>query len=180
MSFRRKNHNGMMITGRRKWLWYLAVLLLCGYVMIHHVTQRVDVFGVSMEPEFVEGDVLLVNKLCRKFTEIERFDVVVFQYEYRDNEYYIKRVIGLPGETVQIVDGKVYIDGERLDDKYGTEPIEKPRRAAEPVTLGEDEYFLLGDNRNDSSDSRDSDIGNVSGDQIIAKAGIKIRCGDKH
>ena len=167
----------MMIAGRRKLLWYLSALLLLGYMMVHHVIQRVDVYGVSMEPEFVEGDVLFVNKLCRNFTEIERFDAVVFQYEYRDHEYYIKRVIGLPGETVQIVDGKVYIDGELLEDEYGTELIEKPRRAAEPITLGEDEYFLLGDNRNDSSDSRDSDIGNVSDDQNNGTAGMKVWCG---
>lgn len=77
------------------------------------------------------------------------------------------------------MDGQVYIDGALLDDIYATEPIEKPRRAAEPVVLGEDEYFLLGDNRNDSSDSRDSDIGNVSASQIIGKAGVRIWRGER-
>lgn len=159
---------------QKKQLWYLLLVLLFAYVMVHDVVQRVDVYGASMEPTYMEGDILLADKLCLKFTEIERFDEVVFQYQYRKNQFYIKRVIGLPGETVQIVDGRVTINGVVLEDDYGTELMENPRRAANPVVLGVDEYFLLGDNRNDSSDSRDSDIGNVSAGQIIGKAGIRI------
>ncbi|MBS5066035.1 MAG: signal peptidase I [Hungatella hathewayi] len=169
----------MKVLLQKRRLLYLAAVMMLSYVMVHHVVQRVDVYGVSMEPNYVEGDIILANKVCLYFSEIERFDAVVFQYEYQDDEFYIKRVIGLPGETVQIVDGQVYIDGALLDDIYATEPIEKPRRAAEPVVLGEDEYFLLGDNRNDSSDSRDSDIGNVSASQIIGKAGVRIWRGER-
>lgn len=159
---------------QKKQILYLLGILLCACLMVRYVVQRVDVYGASMEPAYMEGDVILADKICLSFTEIERFDAVVFQYQYRKDQFYIKRVIGLPGEKVQIIDGQVYIDEVRLDDIYGTELIENPRRAAEPVLLGDDEYFLLGDNRNDSSDSRDSDIGNVSIDQIIGKAGIRI------
>lgn len=159
---------------QKKQILYLFGILLCAWLMVRYVVQRVDVYGASIEPAYMEGDVILADKICLSFTEIERFDAVVFQYQYRKDQFYIKRVIGLPGEKVQIIDGQVYIDEVRLDDVYGTELIENPRRAAEPVLLGDDEYFLLGDNRNDSSDSRDSDIGNVSIDQIIGKAGIRI------
>lgn len=155
-------------------LRYGLAVILCAYLMVQGVVQRVDIYGVSMEPAYRNGDVILADKLTHQFFGIKRFDVVVFRYKYRKNRYYIKRVIGLPGETVQIVDGVVYIDGHPLEDDYGRDPIEKPRRASEPIILGKDEYFVLGDNRNDSSDSRDYDIGNVSTDQIVGKAGIRI------
>ena len=98
----------------------------------------------------------------------------MFRFLYRENTYYIKRIIGLPGETVQIVDGVIYIDGEPLEENYGYEPIEDAKRASEPILLGEDEYFVMGDNRNDSSDSRDPAVANVSRSQIIGRAFVRI------
>lgn len=157
--------------------YFLKILLLIGfigYMLVTSVVQRVDVHGDSMEPVLSHGDVLLVDKLMLKFSEPGRFDLVVFEYRYRNNQYYIKRIIGLPGETVQIVDGRVLIDGVVLEDGYGTELIEKAKRAEEPILLGEDEYFVLGDNRNHSSDSRDSDIGNLTRDRIIGRAVFRI------
>lgn len=143
-------------------------------MLVRYVVQRVDVYGDSMSPVLEAGDVLLVEKLTPEIREPERFDLVVFRYQYRDNLYYIKRIVGLPGETVQIVDGKLLIDGSALEENFGTELIEKGKRAEEPVVLGEDEYFVLGDNRNHSSDSRDSDIGNLSKEQIIGRAVVRI------
>ncbi|MDE7031290.1 MAG: signal peptidase I, partial [Lachnospiraceae bacterium] len=88
---------------------------------------------------------------------------------------YIKRIIGMPGETVQIDDsGAVYIDGELLEESYGREIIENPGRAADPILLGEDEYFVMGDNRNNSSDSRDPSVGNIHRRDIIGRAFIRI------
>ena len=98
----------------------------------------------------------------------------MFEYPHDKDTHYIKRVIGLPGETVQIVDGKIYINGEVLDENYGYETMRDAKRAAEPVTLGEDEYFVLGDNRNDSSDSRSDLVGNVKKSQIVGKAFVRI------
>ena len=155
-------------------LMYLLAVILTGYLLVAYVVQRVDVHGDSMEPVLSAGDVLLVDKVTPRFTELERYDLVVFRYRYRDNQYYIKRIVGLPGETVQIVDGKVLIDGEVLEDDYGTELIDKGKRAEKPVVLGEGEYFVLGDNRNHSSDSRDSDIGNLRADDIIGRAVLRI------
>ena len=83
---------------------------------------------------------------------------------------FIKRVIGLPGETVQIADGVITIDGEVLEEHYGMEPMEAAGLASEPFVLGEEEYFVLGDNRNNSGDSRSASVGAVKQDQIAGKA----------
>lgn len=157
-----------------RWIRTVLIIGVFAYLTVKYVVQRVDVYGDSMSPVLEAGDVLLVEKLTPGFREPKRFDLVVFRYQYRDNLYYIKRVIGLPGETVQIVDGKVLIDGAFLEEDFGTEPVEKGKRAEEPIVLGKDEYFVLGDNRNHSSDSRDSDIGNLQKDQIIGRAVFRI------
>ena len=120
------------------------------------------------------GDNLILEKLSYRFHEPERFDIVVFRYTHKKNTFYIKRVIGLPGETVQIVDSKIYINGEILEENYGYEPIQDAKRASQPITLGEDEYFVLGDNRNNSKDSRYEDVGNISRDRLIGRAFIRI------
>lgn len=101
-----------------------------------------------MYPYLHNKDQLMMDKLSYRFHDPERFDIVVFPV-VRDGkeEYYIKRVIGLPGETVQIIDGYVYINGEKLDENYGAEVMNDAGRAAEPITLGDDEYFVLGDNQ---------------------------------
>lgn len=154
-----------------KWLLILAV---SAYLLVTFVVQRADVYGNSMEPVLTEGDVVLVDKLAPRLGRLDRFDMVVFRYRYRENRYYIKRIIALPGETVQISNGKILINGEVLEEPYGIERIEKAKRAEGPVVLGEDEYFVLGDNRNHSSDSRDSDIGNLARDEIIGRVMIRI------
>ena len=101
-------------------------------------------------------------------------------YQYEENTYYIKRIIGLPGETVQVVDGYVYINGSRLEsDIYGNELMDDPMAASQPITLGEDEYFVLGDNRNHSQDSRDPSVGEVKKDTIMGKAWVRIYPFDK-
>ena len=114
------------------------------------------------------------------FQDPKRFDIIVFPYQYEENTYYIKRIIGLPGETVQVVDGYVYINGSRLEsDIYGNELMDDPMAASRPITLGEDEYFVLGDNRNHSQDSRDPSVGEVKKDTIMGKAWVRIYPFDK-
>ena len=90
-----------------------------------------------------DGDQLIVDKLTYRFHDPERFDIIVFPFRYKDNTYYIKRIIGLPGETVQIVDGEIYINGELLEESYGREVMQDAGLAAEPITLGDDEYFEM-------------------------------------
>ena len=131
--------------------------------------EKARVYGHSMEPVLKDGQTVLVDKLAYRLGEPERFDVIVFRDRREEGRYYMKRSVGLPGETVQIADGRVTIDGVLLEEPSEREEIRDARRASEPVVLGQAEYFVLGDNRNGSSDSRDSDIGNVSAEQIIGR-----------
>ena len=156
------------------WLVYIAILLAAVYVLITYVGQRTEVSGHSMEPTLQHGDNLIVDKISYRFREPERYEIIVFPYQYKENTYYIKRIIGLPGETVQVKDGEVYIDGELLGEDYGAEPMEDAGIAAEPIQLGDDEYFVLGDNRNHSSDSRDASVGVLKREDLIGRAWIRI------
>ena len=156
---------------------YLLCVLGAVWLVITFVGQRTEVEGASMENTLHNGDNLIVDKLSYRFHDPERFDIIVFPFQFQDNTYYIKRIIGLPGETVQIMDdGSIYINGEKLEENYGMEVI-KPEtigRAAEPIELGDDEYFVMGDNRNNSSDSRTDMVGNITRDNIIGKAWLRI------
>lgn len=153
---------------------YLFCVVALTFLFIQFVGQRTHVNGDSMNVTLQDGDNLIVDKLSYRFKDPERFDIIVFPYQYQEKTYYIKRIIGMPGETVQIKDGMVYIDGEMLQESYGKEVMEYAGVASEPVELGSDEYFVLGDNRNNSSDSRDPSVGNVNRDQIIGKAFVRI------
>ena len=152
-------------------VYILAVMLLC-WLILTFVGQRTEVSGNSMNDTLTDGDSLWINKFTYLFDEPERYDIVVFPAKDDDDKYYIKRIIGLPGETVWIgEDGLVYINGEPLeDDTYGKELIDETRRgiAATEITVPENCYFVLGDNRNNSRDSRV--IGCISDGNIIGKA----------
>ena len=151
------------------WLVYIVIVVIIAWGFVTFVAQRTQVSGSSMETTLSDGDQLIVDKISYQFREPERFEIIVFPYQYEAGTYYIKRIIGLPGETVQILDGSVYINGEKLEEHYGNEVMEEAGIAAEPVTLGVDEYFVLGDNRNNSEDSRYADMGNVKKRNIIGK-----------
>lgn len=158
-------------------LTYLLGVLCLTWLVIAYVGQRTEVDGQSMEPMLSHGDNLIVDKLSYRFRDPQRFDIIVFPFKYQEKTYYIKRIIGLPGETVQIDDeGNIYINGELLDESYGREVI-KPETvglARDPIVLGDDEYFVLGDNRNNSTDSRASLVGNIKRDDIIGRAWVRI------
>lgn len=157
------------------WVVYILIVAVLAFLLLNYVAQRVLVDGTSMNPTLQNKDSVLVEKLSYRFDDPERYDIVVFRYLGKDDTYYIKRIIGLPGETVQIIDGYVYIDGELLEsDTYGNDIMLSAGRASEPITLGEYEYFVLGDNRNGSSDSRAESVGNVARSQILGKAFIRI------
>lgn len=154
---------------------YLLVVLLLTLGVVTFVGERTRVNGESMETTLYDGDNLIVNKFVYRFGEPKRFDIVVFPFKYTKNTYYIKRVIGLPGETVRIdAHGIIYINDEILSESYGREVIKDPGDALEGITLGKHEYFVLGDNRNESADSRDPSVGIVTKDQIIGKAWFRI------
>ncbi len=159
---------------------YLLIVLCLTYFVIHFVGQRTEVRGSSMEPMLSNEDNLIVDKITYRLKEPERFDIIVFPFQYDMSTFYIKRIIGLPGETVMIdYDGNIYIDDELLEENYGREIIADPGLAYTPITLGEDEYFVMGDNRNNSSDSRDPSVGNIKREDIIGRAWLRIYPFDK-
>ena len=143
-------------------------------MIVTFVGQRTVVSGTSMIPTLQDGDNLITDKISYRFRDPERYDIIVLRVESQ-HENFIKRVIGLPGETVQIVGGRVYINGELLEsDVYGNELMISAGRASQPITLGENEYFVLGDNRNGSADSRLEEVGNVDKSRIIGRAFVRI------
>jgi signal peptidase I len=130
-----------------------------------------------MNPTLENNDQLIVDKLSYHLGNPRRFDIVVFPYPQERGVHFIKRVIGMPGETVQILeDGSILIDGKVLEEVYGNETITPDHigRAINPVVLGEDEYFVMGDNRNNSKDSRDPSVGSIKRDDIVGKAWLRI------
>ena len=162
-------------------LLFIAICVFIAYCVASVVTSFVvnptKVEGESMESTLTNGDTVLIQKMSYYFGDPKRYDVVVFPVPYYNSDTkYIKRVIGLPGETVQIIEGKVYINGKELkDDTYGKDKvIDDPGDAVEPITLADDEYFVLGDNRNMSTDSRSSYVGLIRRKSIIGKACARI------
>ena len=155
-------------------LYFLGAIVVTIFILTF-VGQRMVVNGPSMENTLFNGESVIVDKLSYRFSDPKRFDVVVFPYKFEENTDFIKRVIGLPGEKVRIDwAGHIYINGEILEENYGKAVILDPGRAEKEITLGADEYFVLGDNRNNSTDSRDPFVGNIKKSDFIGKAFARI------
>ena len=163
-----------------KWVFEIAVVCLFAFVAVWYFGQRVSTVGDSMSPVLRNGDVVLVNRIVYNATTPKRGDVIVFKPKGNENDhYYIKRIVGLPGETIEIIENRVYIDGERLEEDYETTNIDDVGVVDEKLKLAGDEYFVLGDNREQSEDSRDADVGNVKREYIYGKAWFVITPGDE-
>ena len=153
------------------WLLLIVLTITASYFITTNVFVKTAVAGVSMEPTLMEGQVVIVNKIEYYLKSPKRSDVIVYKQSNREHSYYeIKRVIGLPGETVKIKNGMIYINDEALKEKIKTETIENAGLAEEGIKLDDNEYFVLGDNRNDSEDSRFASVGNVLRNEILGKA----------
>ena len=152
---------------------YIGIVVLICFLIVTYVGRRTTVHGDSMEPTLQSGDSLWINMLAYKFGEPKRYDIIVFPYQ--DDVNYIKRIIGLPGETVQILDnGDILINGEVLVEPIKFDRIRNNGIASSPITLGPDEVFVLGDNRNNSRDSRWSDVGNIKLDKVVGRAAFRL------
>ena len=146
---------------------YLFILVFVLVIAPKYLVEKVLVDGSSMECSLYDGEQLLIEKISRNFDGPDRFDIVVFTKNHGTyKKTYIKRIIGLPGETVQIIGSCIFINGEELKENFGKDPIDSAGIAAEPITLGDGEYFVLGDNRKVSIDSRSRGVSAVSIDEL--------------
>ena len=151
----------------------IAAAVLIAFLIVRFVCFSYTIQGDSMMPTIENGGKHLVNRLIYHIKGPSRYDVIVFKLDDdASSSYYVKRVIGLPGETVQIKDGKIYVDGKAAKN-YSDESISSPGVASEEITLGSNEYFVLGDNYSNSEDSRSAGIGNIKRSNIIGKVSIK-------
>lgn len=157
-------------------VYFIAIVVIFVLLQVF-VGQHIEVNGKSMEETLHNKDHLILEKISYRFSEPARFDIIVFRpFDTEDEEdtYFIKRIIGLPGDTVKINNGQIFINNQVLEEDYGIEKIMNAGIASNEIILEDDEYFLLGDNRNNSSDSRASAIGPVEREKIIGRAWARI------
>jgi signal peptidase I len=150
----------------------VVIAIVIALIITNFVASHTKVEGNSMESTLENGDDIIVEKFSYLTNNPERYDIIVFRESESVN--YIKRVIALPGETIQITEGKIYINERAIFDAYGNAKMEDGGIAEKPIKLGQDEYFVLGDNRNASKDSRDKAVGVIKRDQIIGKAWLRV------
>ncbi|RHT39917.1 signal peptidase I [Firmicutes bacterium AM31-12AC] len=152
--------------------WGTEIIVVCilAWMLVCFFGQRVSNAGDSMSPVLKNGDVVLINRIVYDARKPKRGEIIAFRPNGNENAHYcIKRVVGLPGEMVQIKDGKVYIDGKVQKKNVYTSDLDFAGIAEKKLTLGETEYFVLGDNSAGSDDSRLADIGNVKREDIGGK-----------
>lgn len=154
---------------------YALILVAVVFAVPNYLLEKILVDGTSMETTLLNEEHVLIEKVSRYFGGPDRFDIVVFQKNAGNTQKtYIKRVIGLPGESVQIIGSTIYINGIPLEEQYGKDPIEDAGIAKEGIVLGEEEYFVLGDNRSVSIDSRDSRVGIVKKSELDGVVILRI------
>lgn len=156
------------------WAFQIVVVIMLAYVLVYFFGQTRTNIGQSMESTLSGGDTVLLNDLSYRLGGPSRGDIIAFRPKGSSGHTYIKRVIGLPGETIQIKEGMIYINDSVYLEQKDFPEIEDAGLAETPVTLGDSEYFVLGDNRNDSEDSRYADIGCVDEDDIEGKVWFVI------
>jgi len=177
LSFRRRRRsiNIAALQGAFIWLLELVITFVIACVFVYFFGFSLSNVGQSMEPTIYSGDKVLVNRLVYSLKSPDYGDLVVFKPNGNANSHYhIKRVVGLPGDTLVIESGRIFIDGELLDEAILTDKMRDAGVAETEILLDEDEYFVLGDNRNNSEDSRSADIGNVQKKDILGKAWFQI------
>ncbi len=172
---RKKKVNMAIVKEVGIWAAEIAITLLLAFTAVYFVGLRTSVVGQSMTETLNSGEEILVNRFIYKVTNPEPNDIIVFLPNGNEkSHYYVKRVVAVPGDTVWISDGLLYVNGELFEEEIDVEDIEEAGLASEEITLGADEYFVLGDNRNNSEDSRYANIGNIKKEYIIGKAWFRV------
>ena len=155
------------------WVAEIAGVILLAFILVSTFGIRTNVVGQAMSDTLENGDEVFINKLVKS---PDSGDVIVFLPNGNEkSHYYIRRVIGVPGDRVQIKDGAVYINGELYNEKIDVAAMEDEGIAGEEIVLGEEEYFVLGDNRNNSEDSRYANIGNIKKEYIVGSAWYRVK-----
>lgn len=174
-SRKRKKVNYDLLHEILSWTLQIAIVCFVAFVCVWYFGLRVSMIGDSMNPELNNGDITLVNRIVYDMSTPKRGDVIAFKPNGNENShYYIKRIVGLPGETVEIRDGKLMIDGKEIEEEYTTTEIDEVGIVDEPIVLGNNEFFVLGDDRQNSEDSRMADVGNVKRSEIEGKVWFVI------
>lgn len=152
-----------------------VLVVFAAYAITHYGLVTMTVSGEFMSPTLKDGDTILINKMSYKIHSVKRNDVIVVEVNGSEHSYFtLNRVVGLPGERVQIKDGVVFINGKELEEKLNFPLIENGGLAIEEIQLEENEYFVLGDNRNECEDSRNANVGNILEEDIVGKAWMRL------
>ena len=177
LNFRKKKRKLNLPLLRKIAIWILeiAITVAIAGVCVYFVGARTTVVGQSMSEQLRDGDQVLINRFIYKVSKPKIGDVIIFLPNGNEkSHYYIKRVVAAGGDTVQIVDGVIYVNGAPLEEVHFSGTISDPGVAAEEQKLAADECFVLGDNPGGSEDSRFANIGNVKSSYIIGKAWFKL------
>ena len=175
---RRKKMNRGLLLGIGSYLFWGMVMIFIAFVLVFCFGIQTSVIGSGMEPTLYNAQKICINRFVYFVSDPQMGDVVVFlPHGDENNHYYVKRVVGVPGDTIQILNGWIYINGAIYEDTEYYDKIVDGGIAVNPITLGDDEYFVLGDNRNNSEDSRSGDIGIVKKDYIVGEAWYAFKTG---
>ena len=172
---RKKKVNMTIVKEILSWTVEILITLVIAFTFVYFIGLRTSVVGQSMSETLESGDEILVNRFIYKVSDPKPNDIIVFLPNGNEkSHYYVMCLIAVPGDTVLIQNGAVYVNGELFDEKVDVSAIEEAGLASEELKLEDDEYFVLGDNRNNSEDSRYANIGNVNKDYIIGKAWFRV------
>ena len=175
---KKKKLNIVVIKEIFSWFFWIFASMLLAVVLVFCIGMQTSVIGPSMEPSLFNGQKIFLNRLIYKVASPREGDVIVFLPNGNEkSHYYVKRVVGVPGDTLYIKNGRLYVNDEAVEE-YFNDRIAEPGLLGSEVTLGEDEYFVIGDNCNNSEDSRSANIGTVRKSYIIGKAWMKLAAGD--
>lgn len=175
---KKKKLNIVVVKEIFSWVFWIFASILLAVVTVFCVGMKTSVIGPSMEPNLYNGQSIFLNRLIYKVASPRKGDVIVFLPNGNEkSHYYVKRVVGVPGDTLYIKNGLLYVNDEAVEE-YFNDRIAEPGLLESEVTLEEDEYFVIGDNCNNSEDSRSANIGTVKKSYIIGKAWMKLAAGD--
>ncbi len=166
----RKKFNVPLFKEVLSWTFEIIIVIFIAFVLVNFWGNRTSVVGQAMSETLEHNDHVMLDKFVYLISNPKPGDIVVFRPNGNEkSHYYVRRIIGVPGDKIQIKDGAVYVNGTLFDEVVKVAAMTEAGVAEEPITLGEDEYFVLGDNRNNSEDSRYANIGNVKKDYIEGK-----------